>query len=215
MCVRILVLVVCQCNKHGEHQPPHTSSLYAMASNSPVEGHVYTLRLENKCYYVGWSSQIHVRIAQHFLGNGSKWTNLHPPIEVLSVLQGDYVMEQATTIAMMCRHGWEKVRGGPWCSIELSCPPLAIVQAKGGSKRKHEAGETSDTEAGGASTEQVTEHHAREIWQIKSDGQKYAWRANIYGEKASRECPVLKYKIIYGATLEDVTRNADAWEAAA
>jgi predicted GIY-YIG superfamily endonuclease len=182
------------------------------ASNSPAEGHVYTLRLENKCYYVGWSSQINVRIAQHFLGVGSKWTKLHPPIEVLSVVQGDYVMEQATTIAMMCRHGWEKVRGGPWCSIELSCPS-PIMQAKG-AKRKHEAVDTSDTS--GASTEQEAAPRGaaerREICQIKSDGEKCAWKATIYGEKASRECPVAKYKIIYGATLEDVTRKADTWE---
>jgi len=158
-----------------------------------MEGHVYTLRLENDCYYVGWSSQIDTRIAQHFLGDGAKWTQLNPPIEVIAIVKGDHVMEKATTIAMMCRHGWEKVRGGPWCQFDMSCPQV-IVQAK---KRKHEE----------------TEHPTREIWQTKPDGEYNAWRAKIYGEKANRECPVHKFKMMYGKTLEDVTKKADAWEA--
>ncbi len=168
-------------------------------------GHVYSLRLENDCYYVGWSSQVNIRIAQHFLGKGAKWTELHPPIEVLSVVPGDLVMEEATTIAMMCRHGWENVRGGPWCAVDLSCPD-AIVKARRLGKRKHEGEVVSSPQ----STPQSTD--AREIWQTKPDGEPNAWRARICGEKATRECWVKKYKMIYGTTLEDVTRKADAWE---
>ena len=170
-------------------------------------GHVYSLRLENDCYYVGWSSQVNIRIAQHFLGKGAKWTELHPPIEVLSVVPGDLVMEEATTIAMMCRHGWENVRGGPWCAVDLSCPD-AIVKARRLGKRKHEG------EAEVVSTPQSTPYPPTEIWQAKPDGEQNAWRARIYGEKASRECWVKKYKMIYGTTLEDVTRKADAWACA-
>ena len=95
--------------------------------NSGQPGHVYTLLLEDDCYYVGWSSQVEVRIAQHFLGHGgAKWTELHSPLQVLSVLPGDDMLENATTIALMCEHGWERVRGGSWISVEMNCPaPIA------------------------------------------------------------------------------------------
>ena len=93
-------------------------------------GHVYTLRLQNNCYYVGWSAQVEVRIAQHFLGRGgAKWTQLHPPTEVLSVLPGDRALETATTIACMCQHGWQFVRGAAWCQVDLKQPPAAITKA--------------------------------------------------------------------------------------
>ena len=94
-----------------------------------VAGHVYTLRLQNNCYYVGWSAHVESRIAHHFLGDGAKWTQLHPPIEVLSVLPGDHTLEKITTIACMCQHGWQCVRGASWCQVELKQPPAAITQA--------------------------------------------------------------------------------------
>ena len=37
-----------------------------------IQGHVYTLLLEGGNYYVGWSSSVENRIAQHFLGGGSR-----------------------------------------------------------------------------------------------------------------------------------------------
>ncbi len=91
--------------------------------------HVYVLKLVGGRYYVGWSADVTVRIAQHFLGDGALWTQAHPPVQVLSVVQGDTTLEKAITVAMMCEHGFERVRGGPWCKMEMHEPPLCIQKA--------------------------------------------------------------------------------------
>ncbi len=95
-----------------------------------AQGHVYTLKLEGGCFYVGHSKEVETRIAAHFLGNGAGavWTNLHRPRRVLSVIPGDALLENLTTIALMVEHGHEKVRGGKWCSLEHKCP-VAIQKA--------------------------------------------------------------------------------------
>ena len=93
------------------------------------DGHVYTLLLEDDYFYVGFSAQVETRIAQHFLGSGSKWTRLHKPVQVLSCLPGDRDLESVTTIALMCKHGWERVRGGAWCQVHLPACPAPILKA--------------------------------------------------------------------------------------
>ena len=92
-------------------------------------GHVYVLELEGGCFYVGWSADIQTRIASHFLGAGAKWTQLHKPIAVHSVRPGDTLLETMTTVALMTTHGFEKVRGGPYCHVEMLKPPACISKA--------------------------------------------------------------------------------------
>lgn len=93
------------------------------------DGHVYTLLLEGGFHYVGFSAQVETRIAQHFLGTGSKWTRLHKPVQVLSCLPGDRALESVTTIALMCKYGFERVRGGAWCQVQLPACPAPIIKA--------------------------------------------------------------------------------------
>ena len=69
------------------------------------------------------------RIAQHWLGRGAHWTRLHKPVRVLSVLPGTTELEKVTTIALMVQHTWQKVRGGPWLSIDMTCKPPPIAKA--------------------------------------------------------------------------------------
>ena len=64
-----------------------------------VEGFVYTLALEDGCFYCGWSKDPSCRIAQHFLGRGAQWTRVHKPQQVLTVLPGSTELEKVTTIA--------------------------------------------------------------------------------------------------------------------
>ena len=94
------------------------------------QGFVYVLQLEGGCWYVGHSNDIQTRIASHFLGGGSKWSILHKPIAVHSVTPGDTTLETVTTIALMCKHGWEKVRGGAYCQVDMQKPPAAISKAR-------------------------------------------------------------------------------------
>lgn len=107
-----------------------TSAMAATDNTQPdAEGVVYTLQLEGDNYYAGWTTNLENRIAQHFLGLGSQWTKLHPPLQVMSCLPGNALLENATTIALMCRHGWSRVRGGPWHHPDLPAAPDALRYA--------------------------------------------------------------------------------------
>ena len=61
------------------------------------------------------------RVLEHFTGNGSKWTQLHKPIKVISVLDGnDIFAEEKHTYLAMDKYGIENVRGGSYSTIKLS-----------------------------------------------------------------------------------------------
>ena len=93
------------------------------------QGHVYVLELANGNWYVGHSNDIQCRIASHFLGAGSKWTMLHKPLNVASVRTGDTLLETCVTVAMMARFGFERVRGGSYCNVELQKAPACLAKA--------------------------------------------------------------------------------------
>jgi hypothetical protein len=93
-------------------------------------GHVYVLELEGGNWYIGWSADLHTRIASHFLGAGSKWTQLHRPVSVHSVKPGCTLLETCTTVSLMCQYGWERVRGGSYCNVDMAKPPACIAKAE-------------------------------------------------------------------------------------
>ena len=88
------------------------------------QGWVYTLLLQDRKIYVGWTAHDNLarRIAQHFCGNGAKWTTRHRPLTVLAVIEGGKPLECATTAALMARYGVDFVRVGGWCRLELAEP---------------------------------------------------------------------------------------------
>ena len=92
-------------------------------------GYVYIFELELHNWYVGFTQDLSVRIASHFLGAGAKWTQLHKPISVHMAKPGDALLETCLTIALMCKHGWEKVRGGTYTTVEMLKRPAAITRA--------------------------------------------------------------------------------------
>jgi len=94
-------------------------------------GYVYILYLENECYYIGWSAKdnIQCRICSHFLGNGSKFTQINKPISIIDVKPGDLMLENLITLSYMCKHGYEKVRGGHYTNIDMK-EPACIKKAK-------------------------------------------------------------------------------------
>ena len=96
---------------------------------------VYVLLLEGDreansyYYYVGFSYDLERRIAQHFMGRGSLFTIEHPPVKILEVMDGTRKLENVVTIAYMCRHTYQRVRGGSWTSLELKSMPSPMAQA--------------------------------------------------------------------------------------
>ena len=91
----------------------------------------YTLRLKNNKYYVGISTNLNYRLAQHFSGKGSKWTKLHPPVDLVDVriIPGDVsvtVWENQITMQLMRKYGYKNVRGGSYCSLVMKSPPHSL-----------------------------------------------------------------------------------------
>jgi hypothetical protein len=97
---------------------------------------IYCLLLEQDKYYVGYSSSTDQRrILQHNSTKGSKWCQLYPPVRVLYVKDGGLEDENNETLDMMTKHGWENVRGGSWCRVDMKSPPKELVHRTLSSQR--------------------------------------------------------------------------------
>ena len=70
------------------------------------------MKLEHGCYYVGWTTNIRNRLRQHWQGKGAKWTQLHKPLDLVLVREGNKDIENKVTKVMIERYGKERVRGG-------------------------------------------------------------------------------------------------------
>lgn len=81
---------------------------------------IYTLLLENGKYYVGKTLNPDKRIMDHFEGNGSVWTTIHKPLEIVSVIQGDDYDEEKYTLIAMEKYGIDNVRGGSYCQANIT-----------------------------------------------------------------------------------------------
>jgi hypothetical protein len=89
-----------------------------------TKNYIYVLKLIDDRYYIGRTSNIIIRIEQHFTNNGSIYTKMYNPLKVIEVeeeLTKD--AEKNKTLFYMEKYGFEKVRGYTWCSIELKKNP--------------------------------------------------------------------------------------------
>ena len=85
----------------------------------------YVLELENGYYYVGKTTNLNLRLAQHWIGNkGALWTRLHKPKKIIRVFLGD--VEREKTVLMMKTHGWQNVRGANWCKVKMTNLPSCL-----------------------------------------------------------------------------------------
>jgi len=78
---------------------------------------VYVLRLENNKYYVGKTADPANRIRSHFHGYGCAWTKLHRPVEIRE--NASSVDENIVTHEYINRYGYQNVRGGSYCDVDL------------------------------------------------------------------------------------------------
>jgi putative endonuclease len=81
-----------------------------------MSAYTYVLKLEKDNYYVGMTTKPEQRFDQHFSGNGSKWTQVHKPVEVVHVEKHKNVetakkAETQTYYQAKNIHGKDKVRG--------------------------------------------------------------------------------------------------------
>ena len=77
---------------------------------------IYVLELEESKYYVGITTNLNYRWAQHLAGDGAKWTRLYKPLRILEVHTEncDEAKENEITQAFCAKFGRENVRGGSW-----------------------------------------------------------------------------------------------------
>ena len=92
-------------------------------------GFVYVLELVDERLYVGYTADPEVRISSHFFGRGSQWTALHKPMGIKSIQPGDTQLENCLTLALMCKYGWRKVRGGIYLDVSMAISPPPIRSA--------------------------------------------------------------------------------------
>lgn len=82
--------------------------------------YVYILELENDKFYVGRTSCLKQRLADHVKGVGSVWTQLHKPQKVLKVFETrNPFFEDMIVLSFMKRYGRENVRGGSFSMMEF------------------------------------------------------------------------------------------------
>ncbi len=87
---------------------------------------VYVLVCKNGKFYVGMTAQkVESRYEQHASGKGAKWTRLHPPVGIESVVQLGYTdeltalkKENEVTREVIAKYGGENVRGGDLCYVD-------------------------------------------------------------------------------------------------
>ena len=79
---------------------------------------------------VGTSEDEKRRVAQHFAGDGSAWTRLHPPVEQVAphtTTDGESG-EREETLELMLRYGIEKVRGWRFTRVELTATDVEDIE---------------------------------------------------------------------------------------
>ena len=91
--------------------------------------YVYALLLECNKYYIGKTTNISQRWESHVEQKGSEWTKLFPPIKILKIYNKcDSFDETKYTIMYMSLYGINNVRGGAFCSINLSTEQINIIK---------------------------------------------------------------------------------------
>jgi predicted GIY-YIG superfamily endonuclease len=162
-------------------------------------GWVYVLRLQGDRRYVGWSADPETRVASHFLGRGAHWTQIHPPVAVESIQPGDKTLENVITVAMMAKHHWRNVRGGPFREVNMPCAPQPILKAYALNSPTPAPAPVEAQEVRGHSV--IVEHVS----------EKREWRARVSGSKAAKECPVKGFKTFSGASEAGVLEDVSTW----
>lgn len=90
----------------------------SLSQNSPKM--IYILKLEEGKYYIGKTNSLADRYRQHNEGTGSKWTAKYKPINIIDTHPGDGYDEDMYTKRYMSLYGIDNVRGGSYCTIDLS-----------------------------------------------------------------------------------------------
>ena len=172
-----------------------------MDDQQSYQGSVYVLRLQDRCWYVGYSADPETRIASHFLGRGAQWTRLHPPIAVNSLQPGDEKLENVVTIALMAKYGYKRVRGGRYLEVCMPCAPPPILKAYA---IKPPPPLPDEVEV------ETVDGHGVVLTKLQDTG-PHAWRAWVAGDKAAKQCPAKGFKTLYAPSEAELKAAVAKW----
>lgn len=105
-------------------RPPRSTPADAAGTETATQ-HIYVLKLEDDCFYVGKTTDVRRRLEEHRRGcNTWAWTAKHKPISGDDAIYFVETMteptaEDAITERMMCEYGIDKVRGGTFSKVNL------------------------------------------------------------------------------------------------
>jgi hypothetical protein len=90
---------------------------------------LYVLQLESGKYYVGKTSDVARRYAEHKNGQGSEWTKIFKPVKLLETreIKSDHD-ENNLTKDLMQKYGIENVRGGSYSQVSLGASTFEFLE---------------------------------------------------------------------------------------
>lgn len=93
---------------------------------------IYVLKLENDKYYIGKTNKkLEERFQEHLNGEGSEWTKIHKPIEIIEYNKyADDYDEDKYTKKYMNKYGIDNVRGGSYVTINLPDYQIKALQTE-------------------------------------------------------------------------------------
>lgn len=90
---------------------------------------IYILKLEQNKYYIGKTNNPRFRIEDHFNADGSEWTKLYKPVDIVELKPNcDDYDEDKITLQYMEKYGIDNVRGGSFVTIKLEKNMLGVLK---------------------------------------------------------------------------------------
>ena len=94
--------------------------------------YVYVLELVDQRFAVGYTECLSQRLHDHWRGRSSAWSKKSPPVRVLDVfkttLDNALGLEEAKTMELKLRFGWNAARGGTWNAPHDHAPPRGFLE---------------------------------------------------------------------------------------
>lgn len=90
---------------------------------------IYILELTENKWYVGRTSNIVLRYQQHLLGQGSAWTKRYRPLGLHKTIADASIYDEDRYVKeYMALHGIDNVRGGTYCTFDLTTAQKEAIQ---------------------------------------------------------------------------------------
>ena len=89
--------------------------------------YVYVLELKDQRFAVDHTECLSQRLHDHWRGQGTAWSKKYPPVRVLDIIkttiENALGLEEAKTMELKLRFGWNSTRGGTWNAPHDHPPP--------------------------------------------------------------------------------------------